>query len=269
MSLREELIEGLWNGGITSPRMEAEIILRYAAPNYPTYTASENEKAKEIMKRRINHEPMDKILGFREFYKYTFKVTKDVLSPRPDTEILLESALSAVDKNKPQTILDLGTGSGCILLSLLKECQKAKGTGVDISEAALKVASENAVNLAVADRVEFINESWNDIDFSDQKYDIIVSNPPYIPSAEILTLEKEVKDNDPIVALDGGKDGYKCYKDIAKLVPNILKTNGYIFLEAGYGQAEEISRIFVSFGLSEVAIKSDLSGIKRCVILKK
>lgn len=269
MDLREELIQSLIAVKIPSPRLEADIILKNAAPNYPEISIEETAKVKSMLARRLRHEPLDKIIGYREFYKYRFKVSSEVLTPRPDTELLLEKALLLMPQDKPSYILDLGTGSGCILLSLLKECSYAEGIGVDKSAAALKIAQENANMLQVENRVQFINKSWNDIDFNNKKFDIIVSNPPYIPSQEIETLAEEVKNYDPLLALDGGTTGLKCYQEIAQIAPHIMQDNAYILLEVGYNQAEQVSEIFEKTGLHLVEIAKDLANINRCVILKK
>jgi len=269
MTLRDKLIQGLIEAGIPSPRLEADIILKHSIPQYPNISEAEEKNAENMLKRRINHEPLDKIIGKREFYKSSFKVNSAVLSPRPDTEILVESALELLPRDKELKILDMGTGSGCILLSLLKECPQILGVGLDISKEALKVAKENAKNLGLKNRVEFICQSWTDADLSLPQFDMIVSNPPYIPSAEIETLEREVKEYDPLTALDGGTDGLNCYKDIAKILPNLLKDKAYALFEVGYNQADDVMDILKSIGLKPVKIVKDLVGIKRCVILQK
>ena len=269
MSLREEVIEALVKAHIPSPRLEADIILKHAAPDYPDISLKEQQNALQMLKRRLNHEPMDKIIGYREFYKSVFKVSRDVLSPRPDTEILVESALELIAKDKAVKILDLGTGSGCILLSLLKENPKALGTGVDISSKALKIAKENAKALNLESQTTFVNKSWTAPDFITETYDLIVSNPPYIPSGEIETLSEEVKDNDPLNALDGGADGLNCYKEIAEIAPLLLTKDGHILLEVGYNQAEDVIKIFENRGFKHIKTVQDLAQINRCVILKK
>lgn len=269
MTLREEIIKELIKGKIPSPRLEADIILKAAAPAYPDIKNDEQQKAYGLLKRRLNHEPLDKIIGQREFYKSVFKVNQDVLSPRPDTEILVEKALELLPQDEPLRILDLGTGSGCILLSLLKERPKANGVGVDVSEKALAVAKENAKNLGLENQVSFINKSWQEKGFVTGLFEMVVSNPPYIPSAEINTLDEEVKNHDPLTALDGGADGLQCYRDIAAMTPDLLKDNGFILLEVGYDQAEAVADIFVDRGLCLIDIIKDLAGINRCVILKK
>lgn len=269
MTLKDSLIQELIKAGISSPRLEADIILKHSAPQYPKISEAEAEIAENMLKRRICHEPLDKIIGKREFYKSTFIVNRSVLSPRPDTEILVESALELLPTEEKQTILDLGTGSGCILLSLLKERPQAIGIGMDISREALDVAKKNAENLSLKDRIEFLNKSWTDNQVILPQFDMVVSNPPYIPSAEINTLDKEVKDYDPLTALDGGKDGLDCYKDIAKVLPNILKDMAYALFEVGYNQAEDVMEIFKCAGLKPIKIVKDLTGINRCVILQK
>ena len=269
MSLRDEIISQLVQAKISSPRLESDILLKKYAPEYPQYSKEEELELKRAVNRRANHEPLDKIIGYKEFYKYTFSVDSNVLSPRPDTEILLEKALSLIDDSKECNILDLGTGSGCILLSLLKERPKALGVGVDISAKALVKAAENALNLQVGNRVNFINKSWTEEDFIQSEFDVIVSNPPYIPSKEIETLDIEVKKYDPISALDGGDSGLNCYEEIAKITPCLLKKDGYILLEVGYNQANDVAKIFQRNGMSLVEIAKDLSGINRCIILKK
>lgn len=269
MITKDEIIAKLVAGHISSPRLETDIILGHFAPNYPDISINEEREIKQAIERRLNHEPLDKIIGHREFYKSTFKVSKDVLSPRPETEILVEQALELIPINETYQILDLGTGSGCILLSLLKERPKALGLGVDISKKALAIAEENAQNLNILPQVEFINKSWTDKDFITEKFNMIVSNPPYIVQQEIESLDKEVKDFDPILALDGGLDGLKCYKEIAFFAKKLLEDNGYILLEVGYNQADDVIDIFTKQGLKFIKKEKDLAAINRCVILKK
>lgn len=269
MNLKEELIRALIAAKIPSPRLEADIILKNSAPAYPDITTEEKQKVKQLLARRLQNEPLDKIIGQREFYKSVFKVNSDVLTPRPDTEILVESALKLIPQEANWNILDLGTGSGCVLLSILQDRTNTLGIGVDVSASALKVAKENAHNLNLNQRAQFIHKSWTEPNFITSQFEIIVSNPPYIPSAEIETLETEVKNYDPLLALDGGKDGLKCYREIASAIPSILKENGYILLEVGYNQAADVAKIFTEMNLTLIEIVPDLAGINRCVILKK
>ena len=268
MDVRQHFISSLVEAKIPSPRLEADIIIKHSMPNYPSYTTDELEQAKLMLARRLTHEPLDKIIGKREFYKYEFKVNSQVLSPRPDTEILVEKAISLINKDKNIQILDLGTGSGCIVLSILKDCPNAIATAVDISSKSLEIARQNANKLELEGRVEFIEGSWMEVEFSSQ-YDIIVSNPPYIPTSEIDELDIEVKKYDPMLALDGGDDGLDCYRQIAEITYSLLKKDGYILLEVGYNQAEIVNDIFAKNKFIPFEIIKDLSGINRCVILKK
>ena len=268
MDIRQDFISSLVEAKISSPRLEADIIIKHSMPKYPSYTSGELELAKSMLVRRLNHEPLDKIIGKRGFYKYEFKVNSQVLSPRPDTEILVEKAISIIDRDKNIQVLDLGTGSGCIILSILKDCPNVIATAVDISSKSLEIARQNALELGVDNRVEFIESSWNDIQFASQ-YDIIVSNPPYIPTKEIDELDVEVKKYDPIHALDGGEDGLDCYRQIAEISYDLLKKDGYIFLEVGYNQSELVNEIFKQNKFKPYEIVKDLSSINRCVILKK
>ncbi len=226
----------------------------------------------QMLQKRLQHMPVDKILGHRGFYKYDFKVNTDVLSPRPDTETLLEEALDCIKADGAATVLELGVGSGCIITSLLAETPSLQGTGVDISAPALRVARQNADMLGVMPRLKLLNASWFDADFLSlfsQRFDIIVSNPPYIPSAEIPSLEEDVKNYDPLPALDGGSDGLDSYRRIAELAPRLLTEQGRILLEVGENQAHDVAAIFVGAGLKLAKIRNDLSGIERCVSLKK
>ena len=183
---------------------------------------------------------------------------------------MVEAAIHLGQKNKLTRVLDLGTGSGCILLSVIAELPNAKGVGVDISDKALAVAQTNAEMLGLVSRVEFVRGSWFDDDLGwNNKFDLIVSNPPYIKSEDINKLEPEVKDYDPMLALDGGADGYRDYKKLAERIPSWLKDGGYVLLEVGINQAEDVAQIFQEKGLSLCEIAKDLSGINRCVILKK
>ncbi len=275
----EHMVACLANAKIDSPRLETRKIFAHvfdkdASQIYSGTTLTDEQKQKiaELVNLRLAHWPLDKIIGCRAFYKSEFITGEDVLSPRPDTEILVEKALALMANHKDINVLDLGTGSGCIILSLLKEYPLWQGTAVDVSASALAVAQKNAQKLAVDKRVTWINDSWFSLQFMQNfshKFELIVSNPPYIPTADIPNLAPEVKDHDPMLALDGGKDGFDSYKRIAELAKDLLCDNGYILLEGGQGQAEEIAGIFTAHKLKLVEIVCDLAGIKRCVILQK
>ena len=273
-----QAVQTLAEAQIENPRLETRLIFADVLHCSPSeifqdisLTSPEIEKINDMLAQRLKHKPLDKILGHREFYKYDFIVNEDVLSPRPDTEILVEAALEILHNISNAKILDLGCGSGCIIETLLKEIPSASGCAVDISANALKIAQKNADNLAVNEHLNFINANWFTDDFTAQigdKFDVIVSNPPYIPSADIAVLDTEVKDYDPLLALDGGQSGFESYKRIAQIAPKLLNNGGYILLEAGYGQAKQIANIFITQGFDLLKIVNDLSDIERCVVLR-
>lgn len=269
----------LSEAGVSSPRLEARIMLsNVLEKNEGTITSDtvldehQQQKLDKMLALRLKDMPLDKIIGTKDFYKYRFNVTCDVLSPRPDTEVLVEEALRLVSSFQAPYILDLGTGSGCILLSLLGEIKDARGVGVDCSEKALAVALSNAEKLDLQEQVSFIKASWFDDNFNSlfvQKFDLIVSNPPYIPTADISTLEANVRNYDPMGALDGGEDGLHHYRRLAEVIPPLLKDTGYVLLEIGINQAGDVCQVFENAGLKTQKVLRDLSGIERCIILKK
>ena len=263
---------------IPSPRLEARLLLAEALqlaedqplPSAADISSEQHRRLEDMLARRLRHCPLCKILGRKGFYKYDFVVNENVLSPRPDTEILVEAAVSLAKQKNLRTMVDFGTGSGCILLSVLGDVPEMAGTGVDISAAALEVAACNAQNLGLSERAAFINAGWFDEDIArrlGQKFDLMVSNPPYIPSADIAGLDEEVRVYDPLLALDGGKDGLRDYRRLAEIAPLILKPGAYILLEAGIGQARDIASVFEDKGFVLEHIRNDLNSIPRCVIL--
>lgn len=220
----------------------------------------------DFMKRRLNGESVARIVGTREFWGLPFRLSSETLEPRPDTETLVEAVLDSYpDRQEPLRILDLGTGTGCILIALLTEFPKASGIGADVSEKALTTATENALLNSVADRASFLNSDW----FSaiDGKFDIVVSNPPYIRSQEIDGLSAEVRDFDPRSALDGGTDGLEAYRRILSLAAPYLTENGRIFLEIGFDQRQDVENLGSGSGFSRIICRSDLAGHPRVVIL--
>ena len=202
VSIYEKTVQKLITGGIQSPRLEARLLIADILgidPNDVNLSTVVDERLQEKLEqnlfKRLKGMPIDKILGIKGFYKYSFIVSEDVLSPRPETEILLEEALKIANQNNFRNVLDLGTGSGCILLSLLKEISNVQGMGVDISSKALKIAEENARRLDVFPRCRFLNKGWFDEDFVTQineKFDLIVSNPPYIKTNDVKMLDVSV-----------------------------------------------------------------------------
>lgn len=222
-----------------------------------------DEKYMELVSRREKHEPMQYILGKAEFYGLDFKVNKNVLIPRPDTEVLVEKVISFV-KNNSYTILDIGTGSGCIPISILVNCPNAKAYAADISADAIEVAKENARLNNVDKKITFLNiDILND--FPDFSIDCIVSNPPYIEEEVIPTLMEDVKGYEPDIALNGGPDGLIFYRRIAQEGYKILRKGGLIAFEVGYTQAKAVEEILIKNGFAQTEIIKDLAGIERIV----
>lgn len=221
----------------------------------------------QLLKRRLNREPIANIVNKKSFWSYDFFVNENVLTPRSDSEILVEAVLSNYDDmNEELNILDLGTGSGCLILSLLKIYKNASGLAIDISDKALQVAKQNAKNLKV-ENIQFLKNNWNDN--IEDKFDIIISNPPYIPTKEIKELEPEVNKFNPLLALDGGEDGLNCYRYLAKSLDKNLKENTKIFLEIGKNQEKDIEKIFNENGYELLKMYKDLAEINRILCFKK
>lgn len=222
------------------------------------------EKYWEWVGRRAEREPVSHIIGKREFYSREFNVSANVLDPRPDSENLVEAVLLRVDPDKTSlSLLDLGTGSGCLLITLLLELPNANGIGVDISSDALAQAKENAEGLNVSQRSGFVKSKW--FEKIDGKFDVIVSNPPYIETAVIETLQPEVRDFEPHLALDGGADGLDCYRDILAEIGDYLQMDGLVVFEIGQGQEQALITLMQGAGLSEMQTHKDLSSIVRNV----
>lgn len=211
------------------------------------------------IEERKRHIPLQHILGYQEFMGLKFKVTPGVLIPRQDTETLVEEVMRYL--NDGMRILDLCTGSGCILLSLLRYSNSCQGVGSDLSAQALEVARENAGNLSL--NAEFVQSDL--FEKIEGKFEIIVSNPPYIPSGEIPTLMEEVRDHDPLMALDGGEDGLCFYREIVKSAGRYLYPGGRLFLEIGCKQGVEVSALMEKAGYGEVTVCQDLAGLDRVV----
>lgn len=221
-----------------------------------------------LLQRRLAREPVSKILGFREFWSLTFRTSHDVLDPRPDSETLVAGVLAALaDRDAPLRLVDFGTGSGCLLLSLLHELPKATGLAVDLSPAALVIAQDNAARLGLADRVSFRQASWGE--GLTGVFDVLVSNPPYIESDVVPTLEPEVSRYDPLLALDGGADGLEAYRRLAPDLARLAAPGAVVALEIGLGQDVAVSRLLAQQGFGEIAVLPDLSGIGRVVSGRK
>ena len=220
-----------------------------------------------LINRRKKNEPISYITGYKEFWNNNFKVDKNVLIPRPDTETIVEQVLSYLRLQSTKKILDIGTGSGCIIISILKERKKCKGVGIDISKNAIKLAKYNAKIQHIKNRINFFH---SDIDnFLTDKYDLIISNPPYIKQHEINGLEKDIKNYEPRVALNGGIDGYSKIRLTIKKSSALIKKNGKLFLEIGSNQVMETLKILKFNGFFVNKIVKDLANKNRCVVSTK
>ncbi|HYD17153.1 MAG TPA: peptide chain release factor N(5)-glutamine methyltransferase [Patescibacteria group bacterium] len=220
----------------------------------------------DMIARRAKREPVSRIIGSRGFWKSDFRLSPQTLDPRPDSETLIEAAIKFAEP-KPARILDLGTGTGCLLLSLLQEFPNATGLGVDIAAGAVATARENAQALKLDARAEFKTADWNDWQGTEQ-FDLFISNPPYIAPDEMPALEPEVTQYDPVTALVGGADGLECYRAIAALLPRIAKTGALVVLEIGHAQAEAVKSILDLSGAAVIQTLTDLSGSDRAVVAK-
>lgn len=258
----------LLDAGVLDAKIDAWLLLEMVAKiDRSFYFMHTNEEVdpevlteyERVVEKRAEHVPLQYITGEQEFMGMTFKVNSNVLIPRQDTETLVEETLKVIE---PQMeVLDLCTGSGCILLSILKNAPTVKGTGSDISKQALLVAKENA-------KLHELDAEWvrsNLFDNVSGSFDVIVSNPPYISQAVIPTLMPEVVQFEPLQALDGGLDGLDFYRKITEEAPNYLKENGYLFFEIGYDQGEVVKQLMLDAGFKDVAIIKDLAGNDRVV----
>jgi release factor glutamine methyltransferase len=242
--------------GSDSARLDARLLWDHAQK-----TGADFE---HLVTRRERREPIAYITGHKEFWSLDFAVGPGVLIPRPDTETLIEEALRVVpDRNAPLRIADLGTGSGAILAAALKEFPHATGIGFESSPDAFRWAKDNAARL-IGPRADIRLMDW---DNAEGPFDLIFSNPPYIPSAEIESLAPDVARFEPGAALDGGPDGLDAYRALAELLPGLLRSGGYGLLEIGAGQASAVTALFQELEIVRVA--PDLSGIPRCVTLRK
>jgi release factor glutamine methyltransferase len=281
-SVRQAFVETasvLREAGIDTPELDARLLLCHAATlTHESFVARAGEalqpeaaaRLEALVRRRASREPISRITGTREFYGRSFLVDESALDPRPDTETLIEAALALIDKTgrweEPLRLLDLGTGTGCILLTLLDELPKARGLGTDLSPAALRLAEANARRLGVADRASFLASDW--LDAIHGEFDLIVSNPPYIASGEIKRLAPEVAHHDPYLALDGGADGLEAYRRIAAGAARLLAPKGAILVEIGASQAPAVAGLLHDGGflVANDGPSFDLGGRPRVVV---
>ncbi len=263
----------LKDGRIDSPSIDARLLLEVAAgcsrtdiltDPYRPVTAEQQATLDGYVERRLRREPVSRILGRKGFWKIMLNVTPDVLSPRPDTEAILDVVMLAFAPHEAFTMIDLGTGSGAILLATLAERAGARGVGTDVSTEALAVARENAANLDLDTRCDFIRTEWA-TGFGDHSFDLVVSNPPYIPSGDIAGLDPEVRDHDPHLALDGGPDGLQAYRELAPEIRRILRPGGVFAVEIGWDQGGPVKAMFEQAGFEDVIVVKDLSDRDRVV----
>lgn len=259
--------------GVDGPVIDARLLVEAAAEATRTdiitdpqrlLTAAQAAALEGFIQRREAREPVSQILGRKGFWKIMLRVTPDVLTPRPDTETLVELILRDLPEDRAVGVLDLGVGSGAILLAILAERPAAKGLGVDVSEEALAVARENAANLGLAQRVALLRGDWTR-GLDDAGFDIVVANPPYIPSADILGLEPEVRDHEPRLALDGGADGLDAYRLLAPEILRVLKPGGRFAVEIGFDQSAAVEALFRQAGGARIATSRDLANRDRVV----
>ena len=265
----------LETAGLAGPVIDARLLVEAAAEAtradivtdpYRALTPEQEERLADYLARRERRQPVSHILGRKGFWKIMLSVTPDVLTPRPDTEVIVDYVLKKFpDETAPFHILDLGVGSGAIVLSILAERPRAKGLATDISDEALAVARENAANLGLANQIAFARGNWTE-GLADASFDVVVSNPPYIASEVIETLEPEVKDHEPRVALDGGTDGLDAYRRLAPEILRVLKPGGLFAVEIGYDQKDAVEALFNEVGAGDVWTIKDLSTNDRVVV---
>lgn len=266
-------------GGLDEPLREARLVLLAACRltlsdlimHGDSPLGEDTKSLESLAYRRLSREPLARITGQREFYGLPFGLSDATLIPRPDTETLVEATLDharalGLDR-RPIRILDLGTGSGAILAALLAHLPLAHGTGLDISPQAIETARQNIDHACGPGRAELRIGNW--LDGLDGAFEIIVSNPPYIPSGEIAGLEPEVALHDPLLALDGGADGLEAYRTLARDIPSRLAIGGLVGLELGIGQGDAVQRLFSTAGLICRELRQDLGGIARAMVLSR
>ena len=260
-----------------TPRLDVEILLEKALGDVDSLyirlnlnkevTQDEFNLFNKLIEDRLKGRPIAYIVGNREFMGLDFYVQEGVLIPRPDTETLVEEVIEICDGKEGLNVLDIGTGSGAITVSLAKYLKNPKIKSFDISEIALEIGKKNAINNNVDDKIDFVkSDLFSAIKDMDIQFDVIVSNPPYIPKKDIETLHTQVKDYEPYNALEGGEDGLDFYRDITKQSIKYLKQNGVLAYEVGHDQAQDVTKIMQDNGYTNIYTKKDLQGIDRVVI---
>lgn len=273
----EECATALAAAGFQEPRRQARRLLAAArgasaaeifAHPEAELTPAEAARLAEMLRRMAGHEPLSRIIGVREFWGLDFLLSADTLDPRPESEGVVEAVLARLpDRSAPCRFLDLGTGTGCLLLALLSEFPQASGIGIDIAPGAAATARRNAQLLGLGGRAQFIAADWANAIAG--RFDAVVANPPYIASGAITGLMPEVRDHDPLLALDGGADGLRAYRAIAADVGRLLRCGGWFVAEIGAGQAEAVTAILQQGGLVLDGLLPDLAGIARIVAARR
>ncbi len=273
----QEASEILQSGGIAEPRREANSLLASALQKdktflvaHPEYELS-NEEEKHLqnfLQRRASREPFQYIVGRQEFYGLDFEVNRNVLIPRPETELMVETAIEILRAKNGSKFCEVGIGSGCIAVSILHIVKTARAIGLDISPEALKVAAGNAATHELLNRLELKISDVFEV-LKDEKFDLIVSNPPYIPNKDVGNLQAEVRDFEPVIALTDGKDGLSIIEKIIVEAPQLLNENGFLLLEIGFAQADKVREMFSVEIWRAVEILPDLQGIPRTVKAEK
>lgn len=265
--------------GVPSPGLDARLLVASALgvrpvdllsdPRMPVPEAAAS-RLSPMVARRIGREPVARILGQREFWSLPFKVTPATLDPRPDSETLVDAVLRDTDdRNAPLRLLDIGAGSGCLLLALLHELPRVSGVGVDVEPHAVATARDNAADLGLSGRVRFAVADWRDAGFAAElgtDFDRIVANPPYIPDDEIAGLDPEVSRHDPWMALAGGADGLDAYRQLGPHMAGLTAPGGRVYMEIGAGQRRRVAAILGKHGVRVEAAARDLSGYERCLV---
>ena len=275
----KEATQALNDAGVPEARREAGSLLSFVLGKDRTFLISHAEdqvsddslrRFQEGVERRASGEPLQYITGVQDFFGREFRVTPDVLIPRPETELLVEAAIERVRDNSEPFICDVGTGSGCIAVTLLCELRGARAVAVDTSPAALEVAKLNAGRHSVLDRIEFaISDCFGALDAGKDQFDLVVSNPPYVSAAMMAGLQREVRDHEPLVALSPGDDGLSVIRRLLVEAPEFLKDEGNLIMEIGFDQSEAVKGL-VDDGMWHLReIRPDLQSIPRIVVLQK
>ena len=275
-NILEEGIKILQKNKIPNPQLDGEILLSSSIKRDKKHiilnpkeflNIEESKKFNNLIERRKNGEPIAYLINKKEFWKDEFFVNKDVLIPRPDTELIIEQVLKIYAKDSQLQVLDIGTGSGCILLSILKERTNFYGTGIDISKKSINVSKFNAKQLNLTNRVKFFHSSVDN--FKIGKYDIVVSNPPYIESLCLKYLKKDIVNFEPKLALNGGLDGFSKIRKVINRAKNLIKKNGKFILEIGFNQKNKVKKILKEEGFYVNKSIKDYGNNDRCIISTK